>query len=70
MTFTLSQVLWFGLGYIVLSSLANALNPKDKSVFGTTRRFLLNLTNSASQYANEELHLKLPTQADVTEPSA
>lgn len=68
-------VLWAAGAWIVLSSAANAMSDKDRSFYGFLRRFLLNLTNSAREEFTQ-LHLavplppQVPTQADVSDPSA
>lgn len=43
---SLQHALYVVGAYVVLSSFANALDPNDKTIFGTLRRFLLLLTNN------------------------
>ena len=44
---TLTHALLIVAAYQVVSSLANSLDPTDKTIFGTVRRFLLLITNSS-----------------------
>jgi hypothetical protein len=57
MTITVAMMMYLFLGYIVLSSISNAMDMKDRSFYGFLFRFLRNLTNSAAPLVAQELHI-------------
>lgn len=69
MTINVAMMVWLLFGYVVLSSISNAMDMKDRSFYGFLLRFLRNLTNSAAPFVERELHLNLPQlQASIIPP--
>jgi hypothetical protein len=54
-------VIVLGILYVITNALANALDPRDKSFYGTMSRFVKGLALNMPSFAEQEFHVKLPT---------
>ena len=69
-TIPVKYIIWLIGSFIVLSSAGSAMDPKDRTLYGFTRRFLLNLTMSAREAVQQDLHIQLPDVPTTPEEPA